>query len=59
MNKFKNKMKSNLVKYTKDIPICPYCDKATRRSFKSATSTLLHFEQMYDDDGSPIFIKNL
>lgn len=40
------------VKYTNGIPICPNCDKPTRRIDQGSISTCMGFSSYYDESGN-------
>ena len=39
------------VKFTNDIPLCPFCDQPTRRVYKGSSKTLMYFQPVYDKNG--------
>lgn len=42
------------VEFTNGIPICPNCQKSTRRQHKGSTSTLMNYQPIYDENGNNI-----
>lgn len=44
-------MTNKEVKYTDSIPVCPFCDKPTSRTFAGSQSTLMMGSTTYDENG--------
>lgn len=40
--------------WTNGIPVCPYCDKPTKRSEGMSTVTAMYFPPVYDEKGNNI-----
>jgi len=46
------KMENKEVIFTNDIPICPYCNKPTKRSSGVCYKTALYYSPIYDENGN-------
>lgn len=42
------------IEYTNGVPICPYCNKPTKRSMGIGTVTMRIYEPIYDEKGNNI-----